>query len=191
MTGSSDQAIVEQVKQGNAEAFGLLVRKYQDRIYSTILHYTNSVDEAADLAQETFVKAYSGLARFNGKSAFYTWLYRIAVNTAIDHLRKKPSVRVDSLDDDRYREAGFEPSAGRSSDPVHVLANSEERRLLGEAISSLSEKLRSAIILHDIEGLSQEEIAAVLKCPVGTVKSRVSRARCEIRAMLGEYLERM
>jgi RNA polymerase sigma-70 factor, ECF subfamily len=191
MTGCSDQAIVERVRQGDAEAFGLLVQKYQDRIYSTILNYVRNVEEAADLAQETFVKGYSGLSKFNGKSAFYTWLYRIAVNTAIDHLRKRPSVRVDSLQDDRFRETGFEPAAGKSSDPQHALATEEERRFLREAISSLSDKLRTALILHDVEGLSQEEIADVLKCPIGTVKSRVSRARCEVRALLAEYLERL
>ena len=191
MTGCSDQAIIELVKSGDADAFGLLVRKYQDRIYSIILNYVNSVDEALDLSQETFVKAYSGISRFSGKSAFYTWLYRIAINTAIDHLRKRPAVRVDSLEDDRFREAGFEPAAGRLSDPQHVLSLEEEKRYLREAISSLSDKLRTALVLHDIEGLSQEEIADVLKCPVGTVKSRVSRARGEVRTMLAEYLDRL
>lgn len=191
MTGCSDQAVVEQVKLGDAEAFGLLVRKYQDRIYSTVLNYVNNAEEAADLSQETFVKAYAGLHRFHGNSAFYTWLYRIAINTAIDHLRKRPAVRIDSLEDDRFREVGFEPAAGRLSDPQHVLSAEEEKRLLREAISSLSDKLRTALVLHDIEGLSQEEIADVLKCPVGTVKSRVSRARGEVRTLLAEYLERM
>lgn len=190
MTGGSDEAIVERIRHGEVEAFGLLVRKYQDRIYSIILNYVNNVEEATDLAQETFVKAYSGMDRFNGASAFYTWLYRIAINTAIDHLRKRPVVRVDSLEDDRFQEVGFEPTAGQSSDPQYLLGLKEERDNLRQAICSLSEKLRTAVVLHDIEGLSQEEIAEVLKCPVGTVKSRVSRARSELRIILAQYLER-
>jgi len=190
MTDCSDESIVELVKNGDAEAFGLLVHKYQDRIYSTILNYVSSIEDASDLAQETFVKAYSAMHRFQGTSAFYTWLYRIAINTAIDHLRKRPGVRVDSLEDDRFQEVGFEPAAGPSADPQHALATKEERKILKQAIGLLSEKLRTALILHDIEGLSQEEVAAVLDCPVGTVKSRVSRARCELRAILADYLER-
>lgn len=190
MTGCSDRTIVERIKSGDSEAFGLLVRKYQDRIYSTILNYVSNVEEATDLAQETFVKAYSGIGRFNGKSAFYTWLYRIAVNTAIDHLRKRPGVRVDSLEDDKFREIGFEPAAGQLSDPQHAITLNEDRKVLREAIASLSDKLRTALILHDIEGLSQEEIAEVINRPIGTVKSRVSRARNELRNMLTEYLER-
>lgn len=190
MTDCSDESIVELVKNGDAEVFGLLVHKYQDRIYSTILNYVSSIEDASDLAQETFVKAYSAMHRFQGTSAFYTWLYRIAINTAIDHLRKRPGVRVDSLEDDRFQEVGFEPAAGPSADPQHALATKEERKILKQAIGLLSEKLRTALILHDIEGLSQEEVAAVLDCPVGTVKSRVSRARCELRAILADYLER-
>ena len=189
MTGCSDEAIVERVKSGDTDAFGLLVRKYQDRVYSTIANYVSSMEEAADLAQETFVKAFFALGRFHGTSAFYTWLYRIAVNTAIDHLRKRPAVRVDSLEDDGFKEVGFEPAAGRSADPQHTLAIKEQRRVVGQAIASLSEKLRTALILHDVEGLSQEEVAEILGCPIGTVKSRVSRARSELRAMLGDYLE--
>lgn len=190
MTGFSDESIVELIRSGDVEAFGLLVQKYQDRIYSTILNYVNSVEDASDLAQETFVKAYSAMHRFQGTSAFYTWLYRIAINTAIDHLRKRPGVRVDSLDDDRFQDVGFEPAADRSAEPQHALALKEEKRIMKQAIGMLSEKLRTALILHDIEGLSQDEVAAVLDCPVGTVKSRVSRARCELRTILTEYLER-
>lgn len=190
MTGCSDESIVELVKNGDVEAFGLLVHKYQDRIYNTILNYVSSMEDASDLAQETFVKAYSAMHRFQGTSAFYTWLYRIAINTAIDHLRKRPGVRVDSLEDDRFQEAGFEPAAGLSADPQHALATKEERKILKQAIGLLSEKLRTALVLHDVEGLSQEEVAAVLDCPVGTIKSRVSRARCELRTILADYLER-
>lgn len=188
MTVRSDEAIVELVRNGDADAFGLLVKKYQDRIYSTIMNYVSNVDEANDLAQETFVKAYAALHRFHGSSAFYTWLYRIAINTAIDHLRKRPGVRVDSLEDDRFREMGFEPAADKSADPQHALSLKEQKQTLRQAISSLSEKLRTAVILHDVEGLSQEEVAAILNCPVGTVKSRVSRARSELRTMLADYL---
>ncbi|MBI2842472.1 MAG: sigma-70 family RNA polymerase sigma factor [Armatimonadetes bacterium] len=189
MTGCSDESIIERIRSGDIDAFGVLVGKYQDRIYNTILNYVNSVEEATDLAQETFVKAYSGLHRFNGTSAFYTWLYRIAINTAIDHLRKRPAVRIDSLDDDRLRDAGFEPAASLLDNPLHALALKEQRQALRQAIGLLSDKLRTALILHDVEGLSQEEVAEILKCPIGTVKSRVSRARGELRNILSKSFE--
>ena len=150
-----------------------------------VLNYVSNPEDAVDVSQEAFVKAYSKLRSFDAGSTFYTWLYRIAVNTAIDFIRKRRSRPAESLDDEKYAEAGFEPeSKDPSANPEKVVARAEQVRVLRDAISKLSEKLRTVAILHDVEGLSQEEVAEILKVPVGTVKSRVSRARAELRFQL-------
>ena len=190
MDNLSDEAIIERVQSGDPDAFGLLVHRYQDRIYSAVLGYVHSPEDAADLAQEAFVKAYVNLRSYHGGAAFYTWLYRIAINSAIDLIRKLPNSRVDSLDDEKYQEVGFEPTATDPAvNPDKMLTRTEGKTALRRAIDSLSEKLRTAIILHDLEGLSQEQVAEILRCPVGTVKSRVSRAREELREVLTGYLD--
>ena len=189
MTGETDQAVVERVLKGDADAFSTLVERYQDRIYSVVLNYVSNPEDAVDIAQDTFIKAYSKLRSFDSASAFYTWLYRIAVNTAIDFLRKRKSRFTESLDDDRFAETGFEPeSKDPSTDPEGVAARREQARLLRSAMSKLSDKLRAVVVLHDVEGLSQEEVADVLRVPVGTVKSRVSRARAELRCLLRKII---
>ena len=174
---------------GDAEAFGMLVERYQDRIFSAVRNYVYNQDDAVDVTQEAFVKAYAKLKSFDAGSAFYTWLYRIAVNTAIDFLRRRKARPADSLDDDKFTEIGFEPASNdMRTDPVHVATLHEETRTLRNAIGLLSDKLRSVLVLHDIEGLSQEEVADILDVPVGTVKSRVSRARAELKTMLSRQL---
>ena len=189
MDGTTDQIIVERVIKGDLDAFSVLVDRYQDRIYSAVLNYVSNSEDAIDITQESFLKAYSNIRSFNSSSAFYTWLYRIAINSAIDFLRKRKSKMVDSLDDEKYAEVGFEPaSKDPSTDPVKVVYRVEQVRVIRKAIASLSEKLRSAIILHDVEGLSQEEVAEILHVPVGTVKSRVSRARTELRYLLQKQM---
>lgn len=191
MDDLSDEATIERVRGGDPEAYSVLVRRYQDRLYSTVLSYVRSPEDAVDLTQEAFVKAYLNLQSYQGGAAFYTWLYRIAVNSAIDFIRRRSGKQIDSLDDEKYQEVGFEPAAtDEHSSPSRMLARSETRRMLRNAIDALSEKLRTAIILHDVEGLSQEEVAEILRCPIGTVKSRVSRARQEVREALADYLER-
>ena len=185
MSGQSDQAVVEQVIKGDLDAFSTLVARYQDRVYSAVLNYVSNPDDAVDITQEAFVKAYTNLKRFKAGSAFYTWLYRIAINASIDFLRKRKSRNVDSLDDDRYAESGFEPvSKDPSTDPEKVVTRSLQKNALRGAVGMLSEKLRAVVVLHDIEGLSQDEVAEILNIPVGTVKSRVSRARVELRSIL-------
>ncbi|MGQ9783451.1 MAG: sigma-70 family RNA polymerase sigma factor [Armatimonadota bacterium] len=185
MVEKTDQAVVQQVLEGETDAFSELVQRYQDRIYSVALNYVSNPEDAMDIAQETFVKAYSNLNKFDSASAFYTWLYRIAVNTAIDFLRKRKVRPADSLDDEKFTEIGFEPeSRDRTIDPEEMAAQREQARILRKAISGLSNKLRTVLILHDVEGLSQEEVAQILRIPVGTVKSRVSRARAELRKVL-------
>jgi len=187
--GPSDQAIVDRVVRGDVDAFGILVERYQDRIYSTVHNYIANPDDAVDVAQDAFVKAYAKLRTFDASSAFYTWLYRIAVNTAIDFLRRRKSRAADSLDDEKYSAVGFEPaSSNPRANPERVAVLNEETKALKAGIGRLSNKLRTALILHDVEGLSQEEVAEILRIPVGTVKSRVSRARSELKALLGRQL---
>jgi RNA polymerase sigma-70 factor, ECF subfamily len=189
VVGADDLALVERVKSGDLDAFSAIVDKYQNRIYSAVLNYVYNSEDAYDITQDAFVKAYSNLNRFNSSSAFYTWLYRIAINTAIDALRKRKSRPVESLEDDKITQTGFEPvGTDIADDPERSLANRELARHLQAAIGSLSNKLRSVIVLHDVEGLSQEEVAQIIGVPVGTVKSRVSRARAEIRRHLENSL---
>jgi RNA polymerase sigma-70 factor, ECF subfamily len=181
----SDILVVEKVLAGDTDAFSSLVHKYQNRVYSAVLNYVYSPDEAMDITQETFVKAYTSLHRFNSSSSFYTWIYRIAINTAIDWLRKRKNRKVESLDDLKFTEVGFEPeSKDMDSDPEKMLNKNELERTLRAAISMLTLKLRGVLVLHDVEGLSQEEISTILKIPVGTVKSRISRARAELKNIL-------
>lgn len=188
MNGVSDQAVVDRVIAGETDAYAILVDKYQNRIYSAVFNYVLNRDDAVDITQEAFVRAYAKLRNFSSGSTFYTWLYRIAINAAIDHLRKRKTRPVDSFDDDRFTDSGFEPMAPETtSNPEKLAIRGEQARVLRTAIHSLSEKLRVAIVLHDVEGLSQEEVAEILRLPVGTVKSRVSRGRAELRQKLSEY----
>ncbi|MFQ3549140.1 MAG: sigma-70 family RNA polymerase sigma factor [Armatimonadota bacterium] len=185
MVNDTDQNIVERVHQGDLDSFSEIVKKYQDRIYSTVLNYVGNPEDALDVTQDAFVKAYTRLDSFNKDSAFYTWLYRIAINTAIDFLRKRKSRPAISLSDEKFTESGFEPEAKDNySDPVRTLYSNEQMRELRYGLTKLSEKLRSVIILHDIQGMSQDEVAEILKIPVGTVKSRVSRARNTLKDIL-------
>ncbi len=189
MNGIDDQTIVERVLKGDTQSYSVLVDRYQDRIYSAVVNYVANREDAIDITQEVFVKAYSKLNTFNAGSAFYTWIYRIAVNAAIDFIRKRKSRQTDSLDDDKYTQTGFEPvSKDMSTDPERVVVRGEQVHMLRKAISQLSDKLRSALVLHDVEGLSQDEVAQILKVPVGTVKSRVSRARTELKYILSKQM---
>lgn len=187
MNGETDQAVIQRVRSGDPEAFSVLVDRYQDRIYSVVNNYVYNSEDAIDIAQDTFIKAYQKLATFDSASAFYTWLYRIAINTSIDFLRKRKTKSADSLDDDRYRESGFEPvSVDSSADPEISAMRSEQAEMMRKAVAGLSPKLRAVAVLHDVQGLSQEEVSQVLGIPVGTVKSRVSRARAELKYLLRE-----
>lgn len=185
MDNLGDLDIIKNVLSGKIDEFALLVDKYQSRIYSAVLNYVYNQEDALDITQEAFLKAYSNLSKFNSSSSFYTWLYRIAINTAIDFIRKRKNKIIDSLDDAKFSEKGFEPiSKDTSSDPEIALNNREDQRLLRKCISLLSEKLRTVLVLHDIEGLAQDEIAEILKIPVGTVKSRISRARSDLKNII-------
>lgn len=177
-SGSSDKALVQRVKQGDRSAFDLLVAKYQHKILNLIMRYVKDPSEAMDVAQEAFIKAYRAVPSFRGDSAFYTWIYRIAINTAKNHLvaaRRRPA----SLDFDLSDSEAFEPFAAlRDIDsPEHLALTDEIGEVINQAVEDLPDELRTAILLREIEGMSYEEIAQTMDCPVGTVRSRIFRAR--------------
>ena len=177
-SGAADLALIKRVQQGDRSAFDLLVVKYQHKIVKLIMRYVRDPSEALDVAQEAFLKAYRAAPSFRGESAFYTWLYRIAINTAKNHLvaigRKPISYDLDLQDPEQssiFNEL-------RELDTPEGLAQSEEiRNTINRVIRDLPEELRTAILLREIEGMSYEEIAQTMECPVGTVRSRIFRAR--------------
>jgi RNA polymerase sigma-70 factor (ECF subfamily) len=191
----ADAALVERVKQGDRRAFEMLVVKYQRRIERLIGRMVRDVDLVPDIAQETFIRAYRALPQFRGDSQFYTWLYRIAVNTAkkaLMDLKRDPlvteSARMGNRDDDEEpTRLENEPSDGETPDAV--LASKQIAAAVNLAIADLSEELRQAITLREIEGLSYEEIADLMNCPIGTVRSRIFRAREAIAARLRPLLD--
>jgi len=173
-----DQALVRRVQQGEKRAFDLLVLKYQHKIASAISRYIHDWSECQDVAQDTFIRAYRALGNFRGDSQFYTWLYKIAVNTAKNHLvaagRRPPTEDVDATDAVQY-DAG---SRLRDTDtPEHELLRQEIERTVTETVEQLPEELRTAITLREVDGLSYEDIAEAMGCPIGTVRSRIFRAR--------------
>ena len=189
----ADAQLVERVKLGDVKAFEMLVVKYQRRIERLIARMVRDVDLVEDIAQETFIRAYRALPGFRGESAFYTWLYRIAVNTAkkaLVDLKRDPIVTESALasrDDDETSRVENELSDGETPDAV--LASKEIAAAVNSAIEGLSEDLRQAITLREIEGLSYEEIAELMNCPIGTVRSRIFRAREAIAARLRPLLD--
>lgn len=184
----SDQALIDRCLAGETELFGTLVERYQDRLFGTLAHLLGSVHDAADVAQDAFVLAYRNLSSFRGQSAFYSWLFRIAYNAAVNH-RRKNRRGAQSLDVQR-NEHGEELIDGRNSmDPSAGLQSQERVQLLRSALDELADDYRNALILKEIEGLPYEEIAAVMGCPVGTVRSRIHRARHELRDKLSRVMK--
>ena len=174
----ADQLLVERVQRGDKRAFDLLVRKYQHRVIAVINRYVRDPDEAMDVAQETFVKAYRALDRFRGESAFYTWIFRIAVNTAKNHIvsrgRRPPDADIEVEEAEHYEGGEW---LHELANPENELFKDELERAVYRALEKLPEDLRTAVTLREFDGLSYEEIAEVMDCPVGTVRSRIFRAR--------------
>jgi len=175
---SVDQALVERVQKGDKKAFDILVLKYQQRVMNILSRFVRDPSEVQDLAQETFIKAYRALATFRGDSAFYTWVYRIAINTAKNFIvaqgRRPPRDDVEASEAEQYTAAeGLREHAS----PERVLLKDEIAEIVFNTIDELPEDLKMAITLREIEGLSYDEIAEAMSCPIGTVRSRIFRAR--------------
>jgi len=183
--------LVKKAQHGDMAAYDELVRRYQERIYATIYHMTSNHEDANDLAQEAFIKAYQALKSFKGGSSFYTWVYRIAVNKTINFLKQRKNRSHMSLND-------LDLNAEHDPDLVALVSDKTPRReaALGElqeklnaALQQLSEQHRLVVTLHDVQGLSHEEIAAIMDCNNGTVRSRLYYARQQLQAMLSDYLK--
>ncbi len=187
----ADQVLVDSVLNGNKRAFELLVRKYQRKLMRLVLYFVKDHAEAEDVVQETFIKAYRALSKFRGDSAFYTWLYRIGVNTAKNYLMSQRRRVPTSTDTDSQNAETFDEASGlrESTTPESYLESKQLAQTVNDAMASLPEELRVAISLREIEGLSYEEIAELMECPIGTVRSRIFRAReaiaNKIRPLLG------
>jgi len=177
-SSSTDQELVERVKAGDKQAFNVLVEKYQHKLIKLITRYVHDHSEAMDVAQEAFIKAYRAMPKFRGDSSFYTWLYRIGINTAKNHLvsqgRRPPDSDIDASDAERY---GVESRLKDHESPEAMARRDEVQSVVTDAIEELPEDLRTAITLRELEGLSYEEIAQAMDCPIGTVRSRIFRAR--------------
>lgn len=189
----SDAPLVERAVAGDKKAFELLVIKYQRRIQRLIGRMVRDVDLVEDIAQETFIRAYRALAQFRGDAQFYTWLYRIAVNTAkksLMDLKRNPTVSENSFkSDDDDETSPLENELTSSETPDAVLASKEIAQIINTALEALPEELRQAITLREIEGLSYEEISEAMNCPIGTVRSRIFRAREAISLKVKPLLE--
>ena len=184
----TDLQLVRKVRHGDRAAFDLLVVKYQSRVASIISRYVFDSHEVMDLTQETFVKAFRAIDRFRGDSAFYTWLYRIAVNTAKNFLEarsRRPQGSADSAEAENYDDG---QRLRDIASPEQLLQREQLQRALNKAIESLPEELRSAFLLREYDGLSYEDIARILECPIGTVRSRIFRARDAVDRHLGPLL---
>jgi RNA polymerase sigma-70 factor, ECF subfamily len=194
-SGDTDLMLVERTVAGDQKAFGLLVMKYQRRIERLIGRMVRDTDLIEDIAQETFIRAYRALSQFRGEAQFYTWLYRIAVNTAkkaLVDLRRDPVVSESALrgsNDDDEETSGVENELTSAETPETVLAAKEIAATVNSAMEALPEELRQAVTLREIEGLSYEEIAGVMNCPIGTVRSRIFRAREAISVKVKPLLE--
>ncbi len=186
---ASDQQLVVRVQKGDKAAFDLLVLKYQSKVFAIVSRFIRDQDEVADVSQEAFIKAYRALANFRGESQFYTWLYRIAVNTAKNYLvaksRRPPAADVDVADAEYYSGSEYLKDLGT---PESHLLRDELESLISKVIAELPEDLRTAVSLREYEGMSYEEIADIMDCPVGTIRSRIFRARESIDKKVAELV---
>ncbi len=178
MTKTTDAELVERVQRGDKRAFDILVVKYQSKILSIVSRFISDNAEINDVAQDAFIKAYRALPNFRGESAFYTWLYRIAINTAKNYLtargRRPPASDIDSQDAESY---GVGVALRENASPEKLMMRDQLKEVIFKTIEDLPDDLKTAITLREIEGLSYEEIAESMDCPVGTVRSRIFRAR--------------
>ena len=184
---AQDRKILTDVLAGRTQAFGELMERYQDRLFAVAMRVVHQPEDAADVVQETFINAYQSLASFKGDSELYTWLYRIAFNTAISYKRRKrPTLSLEShRNGDEIRDTIAEPAdTSRDIRPGSALERTEDEQTLAEAMKKLSPEHRAILTYKDIDGLKYEDIAEILQVPIGTVRSRLSRARLELRHLL-------
>ena len=185
-----DQELVERVQRGDKNAYNLLVTKYQHKVANLVSRYVRNQSDVPDLVQEAFIKAYRALANFRGESAFYTWFYRIAVNCAKNHSvalgRKPPGTDID-VDDAEFYDTG--EALRENASPEKILLTEEIKKVIFDTMEQLPEDLRLAINFRELEGLSYEEIAVIMDCPVGTVRSRIFRARDAIEKKIRPLLQ--
>jgi RNA polymerase sigma-70 factor (ECF subfamily) len=180
---ADDPHLIAECLQGNTAAFGVLVRRYQDRLYHSVYRLVDNAEDAQDVVQEAFLHAYQSLDSFKGDSLFFTWLYRIAVNTAISLKRKRRAmVRMDS---GRNGEPTIDPiDVSEENQPGYALEQAEQGRRVREALARLSPEHRAVLVLKDMEGQKYEAMAELLQVPIGTIRSRLHRARLELRELL-------
>lgn len=184
MSQKSDRELVDAARKGDAESFGVLVRRHQKRIYRLAVHLLRDAAEAEDVTQDTFVRAYGALDRFDGRSEPFTWMYRIAVNLSLNAIRSRKSGRKATTPDDPRIEGLLADRKSVEADPARLASDRQAALALTEGIDQLSETLRTTLILVSVDGLSHGEAAAVLGCPEGTVAWRVHEARKKLRAHL-------
>jgi RNA polymerase sigma-70 factor (ECF subfamily) len=180
---ADDHRLITECLKGNPNAFGDLVRRYQERLYHTAFRLLDNAEDARDVVQEVFLHAYQSLASFKGDAQLFTWLYRIAVNTAISHQRKnRVALRLDAA---RHGDATAEPlDPSEQNQPGYALEQAEQGQRLWKALGQLSPEHRTVLVLKDLEGQKYEAMAALLQVPVGTIRSRLHRARLELRQLL-------
>ena len=190
-TMPDDLELVRRVQRGDLSAYDELVRRYQERIYATLYHMTSNHEDANDLAQESFIKAFQAIRSFKGDSSFFTWLYRIAVNKTINFLKQRRNRSHMSLNDLDFN-AEHDPdlvALVSEKTPRREISLSELQEKLNGALQRLSESHRMVVTLHDVQGLSHEEIAKIMDCNIGTVRSRLFYARQQLQAYLSDYLK--
>jgi RNA polymerase sigma-70 factor (ECF subfamily) len=177
-----DQDLIDACRAGETEAFGVLIRRYQDRLFPTVVRLTGCAEDAHDLLQDTFLRAFAKLGCFHGESSFYTWIYRIAVNLALSgRRRRRPTARLGDLHQGAAADPALDP---RESDPTLPAEQAERDRIIQNALNELAADHRAVVVMKEFDGLRYEEIGAILNVPVGTVRSRLHRARCELRERL-------
>lgn len=188
---TEEVALVSKAQKGDLAAYDDLVRRYQERIYATIYHMTSNHEDANDLAQETFIKAHQALKSFKGGSSFYTWVYRIAVNKTINFLKQRKNRTHMSLNDLDFNAEHDPDLVALVSDktPRRAASLAELQEKLNEAMQKLSEPHRLVVTLHDVQGLAHEEIAEIMDCNIGTVRSRLFYARQQLQGYLADYLK--
>jgi RNA polymerase sigma-70 factor (ECF subfamily) len=188
---TEEMELVRRARSGDLEAYDELVKRYQERIYATVYHMTSNHEDANDLAQDSFIKAFQALKSFKGGSSFYTWLYRIAVNKTINFLKQRKNRTHMSLNDLDFNTENNPDLVALISDktPRREAGLSELQEKLNEALLKLSEPHRLVVVLHDVQGQSHEEIAKIMDCNIGTVRSRLFYARQQLQAWLTDYLK--